>query len=75
MNYVTTIFLLVLSLDAYMDLNFVEEVQLIVEYIVCAVFAAVETVAQGFKGKNVAQKYTGKQFVVQVTNCIIISVP
>lgn len=40
--------LLVLSLDAYMDLNFVEEVQLIVEHIACAVFAAVETVGQCF---------------------------
>lgn len=40
--------LLDLSLDAYMDLNFVEEVQLIVEHIVCAVFAAVVTVGQGF---------------------------
>lgn len=40
--------LLVLSLDAYMDLNFVKEVQLIVEHIVCAVLAAVVTVGRGF---------------------------
>lgn len=51
-----------------MDLNFVKEVQLVVEHIICAVFAAVQKIGEGCQAKNLVQNLNNLlNFIVQTT--------